>query len=312
MPGSISVKVSAIDTISPVVKQFTLVPCDCSLPRFSAGSHVVVNMPGQERWYRNAYSLLSDPADTSCYRIAVRRQESSRGGSRFMHEEVAVGDHLTISQPGNFFLPRWDAHHHILIAGGIGITPFLAYLHEFERQGASHELHYSFRDDTTGGFYPELQQRLGTNLHRYQGSRPDFHRILANRPLGTHVYICGPQGMIESVVQAARDLGWADTRVHYEAFAAPEPGNPFVARLAATGTEIAVDGETSLLEALEAQGVEVPNSCRGGVCGQCKTPVTEGRVEHRDAFLDDEERQRHDCIMPCVSRSLTDTLVLDL
>lgn len=195
---------------------------------------------------------------------------------------------------------------------GIGITPFLAYLHEFERQGASHELHYSFREDTTGGFSLELQQRLGSSLHCYQGARPDFHRILADRPLGTHVYICGPQGMIDAVTRAAKDMDWADTRVHYEAFAAPESGTPFVARLAASGIDVTVDDETSLLEALEAQGVEVPNLCRGGVCGQCKTAVAEGRVEHRDAFLDDEERKRHDCIMPCVSRSLTDTLVLDL
>lgn len=312
MSSPIPVKVSAIDTISPLIRQFTLVATGRPLPAFSPGSHVVVNMPGKGRRYRNAYSLLGDPADNSCYRIAVRLQARSRGGSRFMHQEVAVGDRLTISPPANFFLPRWDARHHLLIAGGIGITPFLSYLHEFARRDASHELHYSFRDGATGGYYPALERQLGTKLHSYQGSRPDFHRILDDRPLGTHVYVCGPQGMIQAVTRAARDLGWGEARVHYEAFAAPEPGNPFIARLAGSGSEVAVDGETSLLEALEARGLEIPNMCRGGVCGQCKTAVVEGRVEHRDAFLDDEERQRHDCIMPCVSRSQTDTLVLDL
>jgi ferredoxin-NADP reductase len=308
----IPVTVSAIETISPVIKEFTLVGRDHGLPGFSPGSHVVVNMPGSERQYRNAYSLLGDPADASCYRIAVRQQESSRGGSRFMHQEVKVGDQLTISPPSNLFLPSWEAHHHILIAGGIGITPFLSYLHEFARRGVSHELHYRFRDSGAEGYLPMLDRTLGANLHLYSEARPDFYRLLEGRPLGSHVYVCGPQEMIQDVIHAARDLGWSEARVHHEVFAVAEPGSPFVARLAGAGHEIAVEGDVSLLEALEANGIEIPNQCRGGVCGQCKTTVIEGRVEHRDTFLDDHERQRHDCIMPCVSRSLTDTLILDL
>ncbi|PMR73663.1 PDR/VanB family oxidoreductase [Billgrantia endophytica] len=312
MSASLSVRVASIETITPVIKQFTLASTGTPLPPFSPGSHIVVTLPIRERMCRNAYSLLGDPADNGLYHIAVRRQDASRGGSRYLHEEVKVGDRLTVSSPANLFLPSWEARHHLLIAGGIGMTPFMSYLHEFRRRGVSYELHCAFRDSATGDYRAWLEQQAGQRLYCYESERPDFTRLLAEKPLGTHVYVCGPDAMLQAVIAAARDLGWGSGRVHYEAFAGPQPGRPFVARLARSGGEIAVEGESSLLEALEAYGVEVPNLCRGGVCGQCRTVVVEGQVEHRDSFLDDSEKQRHRAIMPCVSRAQSDTLILDL
>ncbi|KKW68043.1 ferredoxin [Lampropedia cohaerens] len=312
---TIDVTVTSARALTPLIREFTFTATDGSaLPRFSAGSHIQVQIPNGTRLLRNAYSLVSDPGDSRQYRIAVRRQDDSRGGSRYMHEQVQVGDQLVIGSPANLFAPHSRAGHHILVAGGIGITPFMAYIHEFERRGLSFELHYAFRSDLTNAYEQELRERLGERLHVYDADRNtplELTQLLRERSLTTHVYCCGPQRLIDGVRDAARSLGWSDARVHFEAFAAPEPGEPFTARLLRSNTTITVGADESLLEALEGVGIEVANLCRGGVCGQCATRYESGDVDHRDHFLSAEDRQH--MLMPCVSRCRKNsTLTLDL
>ncbi|MDV3207868.1 MAG: 2Fe-2S iron-sulfur cluster binding domain-containing protein, partial [Rhodococcus ruber] len=79
-----------------------------------------------------------------------------------------------------------------------------------------------------------------------------------------------------------------------------------------TGIDIVVNSGVSLLEALEARGVPVPNLCRQGVCGECRIPVADGAIEHRDLYLTDAEKHAGDCMMPCVSRAGGERLELDL
>lgn len=310
----LDVEVKTIRQLTPLVREFTFVAVDGQLPGFSAGSHVQVHLPVPGRALRNAYSLLSDPATPAFYRIAVRLQDNSRGGSRFLHEQVKEGDRLQLSPPANLFAPNSQTRHHVLVAGGIGITPFLGYIAELERRGVSFELHYACRGGLTDAYRDELAERLGERFHLYDGAagqRLDLGEALAEQPQGSHVYVCGPQALIDDVHETAVRLGWGEKRVHWEAFAAAEPGEPFVAELASSGQRIEVPGDSSLLEALEEAGVEVPNLCRGGVCGQCATHYLKGEVEHRDSFLSEEEHA--DTLMPCVSRGRCgSTLTLDL
>lgn len=314
MNGLLDVRVTAVRQLTPLVREFTFEAEQGELPVFSAGSHVLVHMPAAGRTLRNAYSLLGDPAEPARYRIAVRLQDDSRGGSRFMHEQVAEGDRLQLSPPANLFALHSQAHHHLLIAGGIGITPFLAQIAELERRGASFELHYACRGGLTDAYRTELAARLGTRFHAYDataGERLDLAALLGGQPLATHAYVCGPQRLIDGVRAAAVSLRWPHNRVHWEAFAAAAPGEPFVAELAESGRRIEVPAEVSLLEALEQAGVAVPSLCRGGVCGQCATRYRAGAVEHRDSFLGEAERA--DQLMPCVSRGCGGkALVLDL
>ncbi|MCM2331565.1 MAG: PDR/VanB family oxidoreductase [Pseudomonas sagittaria] len=315
----LDVRVTAVRQLTPLVREFTFAAEQGELPGFSAGSHVLVHLPTPQRSLRNAYSLLGDPAEPAQYRIAVRLQEDSRGGSRFLHEQVQEGDRLQLSPPANLFALHSQARHHLLIAGGIGITPFLAQVAELERRGASFALHYACRGGLTDAYRGELAARLGERFQAYDasaGERLELAALLAAQPLGSHVYVCGPQRLIEGVRAAAASLGWPAGRVHWEAFAAAEPGaaasgEPFVAVLANSGRRIAVPAEASLLEALEEAGVEVPSLCRGGVCGQCATRYLAGEVEHRDGFL--AETERADQLMPCVSRGRCGSaLLLDL
>jgi ferredoxin-NADP reductase len=310
--SKIEVRVEATRLLTPLVREFTLTAASGRLPKFSSGSHIQVHLPLGDRPVRNAYSLLGDPANAAAYRIAVRKQDDSRGGSVFMHDQVREGSTLTITPPANLFALRSNAHAHVLIAGGIGITPFVAHVAELERDAADFELHYAYREGLTDAYRDELSERLGTRFHSYDGERThlDIERVLRSRPLGTHVYACGPEGLLKAVRETASRLGWPDGRVHWEAFAAPLPGKPFVATLMRRGLTLDVASDQSLLEALEASGLDVPNLCRGGVCGQCLTGYVAGDVDHRDLFLGVHERATH--LMPCVSRAHSTSLFLDL
>ncbi|PUB40826.1 MULTISPECIES: PDR/VanB family oxidoreductase [unclassified Pseudomonas] len=309
MSAALKVQVSAARMLTPVVREFTLTPATGSLPGFSPGSHVQVHLPLAEGTVRNAYSLTSDPAQPQHYRIAVRLQDASRGGSQYLHRQVQVGDTLQISPPANLFAPHGTARLHILIAAGIGITPFMAYIAAMEQQQADFELHYLFRRGLSDAYLDELQQRLGPRLHTYD-RRPDLNPILGNRPLGSHVYTCGPQPLLEAVEQHAARLGWPSRRVHSEAFKGAQPGQPFDLQLLRSGRRLRVEAEQSLLEALEHAGLQVPNLCRGGVCGQCITRHQGGAIEHRDSFLSPAEQA--DFLMPCVSRGSGPCVSLDL
>jgi len=310
------VRVTRVTTLTPVVKEYLLCS-DCgNLPAFSAGSHVRVTIPDGNATITNAYSLsaATDPTTGApAYRIAVRLQPDSRGGSRALHQQVRAGDVLRISPPANLFPLHSQARHHLLVAGGIGITPFLAYADALEATGASFTLHYAGRPGQTDAYAGALRERLGERFHGYSGApgdRLDVPTLLAGQRAGTHVYTCGPASLIDGVAAAARALGWPASSVHAEAFAAAKPGAPFRVELRRSGTAIDVPSSRSLLEALEQAGIAVPNLCRGGVCGQCALPYAGGDVEHRDHFLAPGDRLQF--LMPCVSRGCGTPIFLDL
>lgn len=311
---TLSVRVAEIEVVTPLVKRFTLVSnAGDNLPGFSAGSHVVVHVPGKDRIYRNAYSLISSPRTGEYYQIGILCQKQSRGGSEYMHEQVKIGDLLQITPPANLFPLDRLARKHILIAGGIGITPFLSYLDELAELQVPYELHYTYRSRAKAAFLDQLTSQLGSILHTHESGRNQriwTRSILTNQPLGTHMYVCGPVSFIDAMIEGARELGWPNSHVHYEQFAAQQPGAPFKVICAKTACKINVPEDMSLLEALESAGIAIPNLCRSGVCGQCETEILKGDAEHRDSCLSDESRGRK--ITPCVSRAKTELLVLDL
>jgi ferredoxin-NADP reductase len=315
---TLAVEVTAIEQVTPLIKHFKLAAVDgADLPAFSGGSHIIVVMRTTTRVYRNPYSLLSSPRYLDRYEIGVRRMEESRGGSHYMHDRVQVGSRLEIAHPVNLFPLDKIARKHLLIAGGIGITPFLAQLEDLHGRGVPYELHYSVRSPEHAAFLQRLREREGDKVHLYFDSENqalDFDGLLSNQPLGTHVYVCGPAGLINRVIATATNCGWPASHVHWEQFAAPPVGDAFEVFLARTKLTVRVPPDQSLLESIEAAGVEVPYLCRGGVCGFCQTRVLEldGELLHNDHFLSDAERTGGKTIMPCVSRARGQCLVLDL
>jgi ferredoxin-NADP reductase len=314
--AAIPVKIAEAAAVTASVRRFTLVHADGGrLPRFSSGSHIVVSLPLGQRLKRNAYSLIGSPETTDCYEIAVRRTAVSRGGSIYLHEAVAAGDVLSIQPPLNMFPLVATARKHLFLAGGIGITPILSHINDLTESGGAFELHYALPSLADGPFASDLMQRYPGRVKLYQsqlGQRLDPALVLADQPLGTHLYVCGPEGLMRDAVGSAEALGWPERYVHTEHFASPGVMAPFTAVLGRSGRCVPVDAESTLLEALETAGIVVPNLCRGGACGQCETRLLQGAADHRDFFLSAETKAAQAAIMLCVSRAQGDRLVLDL
>src|SRR4051812_40337300 len=131
------------------------------LPAVSPGAHVDIHLPNG---IARSYSLLQASESPERYVIGVKRDPNSRGGSRYMHEELRVGTTLDLSPPRNHFPLTEDAAHTVLIAGGIGITPILCMAERLESIGASFELWYASRSRADLAFLPELE-RFGERVH---------------------------------------------------------------------------------------------------------------------------------------------------
>ncbi|AXK38943.1 PDR/VanB family oxidoreductase [Crenobacter cavernae] len=317
MNDALKVRVARIEQLAAGIKRFTLEARDGSpLPAFDSGSHVVVHMDGGR--ISNAYSLTGSLDGTSCYRISVRLEEASRGGSRHMHENVAEGDELEIDPPGNLFGLADAAGKHLLIAGGIGITPFMTHIQALAKQNAGFELHYCFRNRQSAAYLDSLPLLLtDAQLSLYEsdlGGRLELAALLAEQPQDTHVYVCGPASLNDAVIDTARAAGWSEERIHYEQFRndVDKTGGAFEVELAKSGVTLSVGADDTLLRAIEKAGIKVDCMCREGICGSCETAILEGEADHRDAYLSDDEKAAQKTMMLCVSRARGQRLVLDL
>ncbi len=314
----IAVRVSDIVEVTPLVKRFHFEALDGTpLPSFSGGAHIVVEMQDGDILRRNAYSLMSAPSRTSDYTISVRRDEGGRGGSRYLHDRLTAGATLHISHPTNLFPLEWRARKHLFVAGGIGITPFIAMAEQLFHDHRAFELHYAIRSREHAVYADELVARYGGRIHVYhseQGERVPLARVLTHQPLGTHLYLCGPDRLLDAALGLAEELGWPQGSLHAERFVSPAVGEPYRVRLARSGITVDVRSQQSMLEAIEGAGVDAPYMCRGGACGQCRTAVVacEGRLLHHDHFLSEDERASGQFVMPCVSRFEGEALTLDL
>lgn len=288
------------------------------LPGFGAGSHIDVHLPnGLVR----QYSLCNSAAERHRYRIAVLREPTSRGGSAAVHDLVKEGDVLTISAPRNHFALH-DAPRSVLLAGGIGVTPILCMAQRLATWGADFEMHYCTRSPARTAFREEIAaSAFADRVHLHHDDGPEAQKLrvaelLATPEPGTQIYVCGPGGFIDHVVNTAKANGWPAQQIHLEYFAAAAQDTsgdqPFEVKLTSSGQTYRIPKDQTIVQALRAEGVEIMVSCEQGVCGTCITRVLEGVPDHRDCYLTDDERAANDQFTPCCSRSKTPLLVLDL
>ncbi len=302
------------------IATFELVSIDeRPLPPFSAGSHIDVHLPNG---LTRQYSLCNDPKEAHRYLIGVLRDPGSRGGSQSLHDAVNEGDILHIGAPKNHFPLAHEAKHSVLVAGGIGVTPILCMAERLAVTGASLEMHYCTRSPERTAF----RQRIAASafaakvqFHFDDGDsaqKLDLARLLSTMNPGVHLYVCGPKGFMDWLLNAARAAGWPAEQLHYEFFGAEvvksNDDASFEVKLASSGKVVFVSKEQTVVQALAAVGIEVLTSCEQGVCGTCLTRVLEGEPDHRDMYLTPEEQAANDQFTPCCSRSKSRLLVLDL
>jgi vanillate O-demethylase ferredoxin subunit len=315
----IAVKVQRKKQEALDIASFELVKPDGSaLPGFSAGSHIDVQVPGG---LTRQYSLCNDAAEQHRYRIAVLRDPGSRGGSVGMHDAVKEGDTLQISEPRNHF-PLVHAQRTLLLAGGIGVTPLLCMAQRLATSGADFTLHYCARSAERTAFRDEIAASAYAQRVQYHFDDGDaaqklqLEQELAQPDAGTHLYVCGPTGFIDWVVKTADRLGWSKEQVHLEYFGAAAQDTTgdraFQVKIASSGAVYEVPADQTVVNALQAHGIEILTSCEQGVCGTCITRVLQGECDHRDLYFTDEEKAKHDQFTPCCSRAKSPVLVLDL
>lgn len=318
--GDIPVRVKQMRHEADTVLSVVLETLDGSeLPHALAGAHVDLILSGD---LRRSYSLTREIDGGPACTVAVHRDPNSRGGSSFVHETLRVGDKVRMSRPRNNFPLDEDAELSVLIAGGIGITPILAMVRRLTAKGRRWKLHYAARSRSAAAFCDAVERLAhasdskGTVVYHFDdeqnGSLIDIAAILSADP-SAHFYCCGPEPMLAAYEQAARDV--PRQQVHIEYFSASEEAardGGFDLVLNRSGKTLHVEPGKTILDVLIANNVSVPFSCSEGVCGTCETRVIEGRPDHRDMILTDEERTKSETMMVCCSGSKSARLVLDL
>ena len=316
---SITLKVTRMTDATARIKVYELADAGGgALPPFTAGAHLDFELgTGEAR----SYSLMNDPRETHRYQIAVQREIDSRGGSTWMHDALKEGDILQSSEPVNNFALNEAGEYHILIAGGIGITPILAMARRLAATGAAFDFHYCARSRDLAAFADMIEEEFPGHVHIHlDGGDPsmglDVKALLLERPPGGHVYVCGPAGLIRAVRETTGH--WPKGSVHYELFRGAEgdtaprsSDTPFEIVLRRSGKQFTVPAGESILDVLRTEGYRIKTLCKEGVCGTCRVGLVGGVADHRDDVLTDDERESN--IQVCVSRAMPgETLVLDL
>lgn len=319
--GMLNLVVTDIRTETPAIRSVVLAkPDGGELPEWSAGAHIDIELPSGDL---RSYSLMDTALDLNhtrhakLYRIGVRREEPSSGGSAFVHN-LKVGDRVAIRPPRNNFPLDSGQDDVLLLAGGIGITPIISMAAELTRRSSAFRLIYAGRTRTELAFVPELEALLGKHLEIHDDSVDGVLNVEAMmRSLGEGIalYVCGPLSMIEAAISAARALNWPEGRLRFEIFSKPilaDSDAAFEVVLANSGKRFLIPPGRSILDTLIENGEQPLHDCKRGDCGLCQVDVLEGLPEHRDYYLSEKERSTNKVMQICISRSRTPVLVLDL
>ena len=284
------------------------------LPAYEPGAHIDLHLPND---LIRSYSLIpSKRFGSSAYAIAVKRDPQSRGGSRYMHDDLHVGTRISASRPRNNFPLAENAPHSAFFAGGIGITPIWSMIRHLESENRSWSLYYSSKTRLDMVFLRELDRDPRVHLHfddDNHGAFLDIKTIVAEISKDRHLYCCGPTPMLNAFEVATAD--WPTAQIHTEHFVPKQEAlkaGGFTVYLARSDKEIRIPEGETILQVLLAEGYDIDFSCEVGICGTCVQRVVSGLPDHRDSVLSAEQREKNDHIIVCCSGSKSERLVLDL
>jgi len=318
-PSELQLRVGKIEQLTDDIKSFELHPVNgAMLPTFSAGSHIDIYTADDQR---RSYSLVNAPSDTGRYVISALHEPDGRGGSHWLHTALSEGDNLRVVPPENQFPLVENASEHLFIAGGIGIAPILSMGRHLKEQNAPATLHYCTKSPELTAFHAETASAFdGQVTYHHDNGDPskgiNLAETLKNHADGTHLYICGPRGLIDAAREAASH--WPEGTVHFELFAgaddvSEEGDETFSIVLAKSDMTLEVPPGKSILEVIEDAGVDVDSACHSGICATCQTGLLGGEADHRDEVLSPSEKEEQSTMMICVSRAKPgEKLILDI
>jgi len=287
-----------------------------NLPDYTAGAHINIETgePGTR-----SYSLInwSEPEKSpTCYFIAVQREDGGGGGSKYMHR-LTPGQNLVAAEPENDFELLNHSAPAVLIAGGIGVTPIISMAATLQDQGRPYHCHYTGRSRSLMALANDMEKHFAQSLSLYTDDESpiDLDALIKDCDPESHLYLCGPNGMLEAVRTAAIAAGFTREQIHIELFTtapAQSDDQPFEVELKSTGQVFVIPVGKTIIDVLEAEGVDLIFDCQRGDCGICQTDVLSGIPDHRDLVLSGDERENGKIMQICVSRAKSARLVLDI
>src|SRR6202050_2266965 len=314
----IEVELAAVETVARDTNTYTFRrPDGGRLPPYKAGAHIDIHLPNG---LMRQFSLVTPSPDPDSYVVGIKLDAASRGGSRYIFDELRVGHTLKISAPRNNFPLVENAEQIVLFAGGIGITPIWCMAQELTAQNRSWKLYYSCRSRADMAFLSELEKLPAESVHLHfddeaAGKFLDIAGAINAAPANAHFYCCGPNPMLAAFEAAG--AGRPHAQVHLEYFTPKEEIESstlggFWVELARSGEEYFIPEGRKVLEVLYDAGVDVDYSCELGICGECITNVISGIPIHHDSVLSEEEQATNEKVMICCCGCKTERLVLDM
>ncbi|MFT7561850.1 MAG: ferredoxin-NADP reductase [Flavobacteriales bacterium] len=325
--GELPLVVSAVRQLTPRVRAYELRHKDgADLPKVNAGAHIqlpLIQADGKK--ITRHYSICSNPMRRDIYEIAVLNDAKGRGGSQLVHESLQLGQRLNCNLADNYFSLHDDSRPAVLIAGGIGITPIKAMAQTLHARGTEFSLHYAGRSLSEMAFQDRMHRSFPDEITFYSADnskRLDIAALIKTADTDAIFYVCGPNSLIDDLVQAAKNLGVDSSRIRYERFKSNQQeqqqeqqkieAKPITVTLSKSNKTIQVAKDESVLDALLECGIEIAHSCKMGECRSCVVKVVQGEPVHLDNCLSDDERSKQKLMCPCVSRSQGESLHIDI
>jgi ring-1,2-phenylacetyl-CoA epoxidase subunit PaaE len=333
------------DTDDAALVTFDVPPPLAETFRFEPGQYLTLRHDVAGSELRRSYSICAAPDEP--LRVGVRQVP---GGvfSTWVHRELKAGDLLDVMPPqGRFGAALARSPRHLLaVAGGSGITPILSILKTALARDAACRctLLYGNRSAASTMFKEEIEDLKNRHLTRL-AVHPVFSREGVDSPLNSgrldaekittflrlagaldEAFVCGPHAMNDEVEAALRAAGVASERIHVERFGvppsaadatlhAPREGDATTARIIVVRDgltrELAFQpGDESLLAAASRAGLDVPYSCRSGVCATCRAKLLEGQVRMDRNFALDPADLAAGFILTCQAQPLSERVVI--
>lgn len=281
------------------------------------GSHLDLTIHAHSRRERRSYSLVDLGQDDGLYRICVRRRDTGRGGSVFMHS-LAVGDAIETSVPVNGFPPSPGDAPALLVAAGIGVTPMTGVARSLRARGVDYRLLCVVPAREQLPLADHLAALHGERLIVHETrvlGRPVLADLIAGLPSDARLYVCGPLGLHHAAQAAWRTAHRSQVDFRCETFGDSGllPTTAFEVRVRGRADLIPVGVGATMLDALTDAGVPVLFDCLRGDCGLCAVDILEvdGTLDHRDLFFSAAQHETGRRMCACVSRVSGGSVTID-
>jgi ring-1,2-phenylacetyl-CoA epoxidase subunit PaaE len=331
------------DTEDAVAVTFDVPAALADTFRFAPGQYLTLRASVGGAELRRSYSICAGPGEG--LRVGVRRVDDGVF-SNWVHTTLAPGDRIDVMEPqGRFGAALAKAPRHLLaVAGGSGITPILAILKAALAEGRHCTLLYGNRNAASTMFKEELEDLKNRHLTRL-AVHPVFSRENVDSPLNSgrldaakiaaflrlcgpvdEAFVCGPHALNDDVEAALKAAGLAPERIHVERFGippsaeeaalhAPKPGDAATARITILRDGLTREvpfgaGDRSILAAAERAGLDVPYSCKSGVCATCRAKLVEGQVRMDRTFALEPADLAAGFVLTCQSHPLTERVTV--